>query len=64
MKRAKISSIYVDRLLGKDRGIGDGTAAAARQRPENIRGMVFSALTAKQQLKGSRGKLLPVRSVP
>jgi hypothetical protein len=42
---------HVDTLLGGDREIGDCIAAVARQRPaNNNREIVFSALSAKQQL--------------
>jgi hypothetical protein len=43
---------------------GDCTAAVARQRPINIRGMAFSVRSAKQQLNSNKGTVLSVRSVP
>jgi hypothetical protein len=40
---------HVDPLLGGDLVLGNCTSAVARQRPvNNNRGMVFSALSAKQ----------------
>jgi hypothetical protein len=39
--------------------------AVARQRPaDNIRGMMFFAQSAKQQLNSNRGAVFPVRSMP
>jgi hypothetical protein len=55
---------YLDSLLGADHEIGDCTAAVARQRPANNRGMVFSVRSAEQQLNSSKGALSSVRSVP
>jgi hypothetical protein len=40
----------VDPFLGCDREIDDRTTAVATQRPADKRGMVFSTLSAKQQL--------------
>jgi hypothetical protein len=56
---------HVDPLLGGYREIGDHTAAMARQQPSNDnRGMVFSALSAKQKLNRKRGTMFSMRSVP
>jgi hypothetical protein len=56
---------HVDQLLGGDREIGDFIAAVVRQAPaNNYRGMVFSARSAKQQLKINRRTVFSVRSVP
>jgi hypothetical protein len=60
-----MSSIYVDLMLGKNLGIGDGTADVVRQRPaNNNRGMVSSARSTKQQLNSNRRTVFPVRYVP
>jgi hypothetical protein len=51
-------------LLGGCREIGDYTAAIVRQpSANNNRGIVFSALSAKQQTNSNRGTVFSVRSV-
>jgi hypothetical protein len=46
--------VALDPLLGGNREIGNCTSAVSMQRPANKnRGMVFSALSAKQQLNSN-----------
>jgi hypothetical protein len=55
---------HVDPLLGTDREISDCTAAVARQRSANNRGMVFSAWSSKQQFRYNRGTVFSMLPVP